>query len=188
MIDATAPHTRIDNAIIDDFLPKIGAYGLAVYTVLKRHLNYTTGQCNPSYNRIAKMIGIDRTTVIRKVRLLEKLGLIAVNLQWKEDGSPTSNHFKFAHAQAGTTAHLKSSTKPPPSPAEDNHPGRPAPPEQVFLNNSKLNKKKETPVTTDEKTEKQKNCPHPYAEVVRLSDGITVCNRCFDIVEFPLVA
>jgi hypothetical protein len=188
MIDATAPHTRIDNAIIDDMLPKIGAYGLAVYTVLKRHLNYTTGQCNPSYNRIAKMIGIDRTTVIRKVRLLEKLGLIAINLQWKEDGSPTSNHFQFAHAQTGTTTHLRSSKKQPPVVADDPLPSHPVPPEQVSSNNSKLNKKKEPPVSMDEKTEKQKNCPHPYAEVVRLSDGITVCNRCFDIVEFPLVA
>jgi hypothetical protein len=38
------------------------------------------------------------------------------------------------------------------------------------------------------KTEKQKNCPHPYADVVRLTGGITICNHCYDCIEFPIVA
>ena len=193
-MDATIPHTRIDNAIIDDMLPKIGAYGLAVYTVIKRHLNWTTGQCNPSYNRIAKIIGIDRSTVIRKVKILQKLGLIAANLQFKEDGSPTSNQFEFyqessqkkkaagnpGSTQKSSTAQMRSSTKPPPPVAQDNPPGRPAPPEQSSLNKSNETKKEETPVAT----EKQRECPHPYSEVVTLSEGITICNHCFHLIDF----
>jgi hypothetical protein len=34
------------------------------------------------------------------------------------------------------------------------------------------------------KTEKQKQCPHPYAAVVSLTGGITVCNHCYDLLNF----
>jgi hypothetical protein len=191
MIDATAPHTRIDNVIIDDMLPKIGVYGLTIYTVIKRHLNFTTGQCNPSYGRIAKMIGIDRSTVIRYVKKLQKLGLLSANLQFREDGSPTSNQFEFSETtQKSTPVRLSSSRKQPPPVAEDNPPGRPEPPEQVSLNKFIETKKEaKTMPPKEEKTpvatEKQKNCPHPFAEVVVLTDGITICNHCFDLIRLP---
>jgi hypothetical protein len=214
MIDATAPHTRIDNVIIDEILPKIGVYGLTIYTVIKRHLNFTTGQCNPSYNRIAKMIGIDRTTVIRYVKKLRGLGLLEAELCFKEDGSPTSNQYELAPTQKSSTkqkrtnARKESSRKQSPLVVDDNPPGGAAPPEQVFSIKSNitikdsedteksipLNQGAEKPLAsektapTDEKTEKQKNCPHPYADVVRLHDGITICNHCYDTIEFPLVA
>ena len=38
------PHTRIDNDIIDDYLPQIGTYGFTIYAVIKRHLNQKSGQ------------------------------------------------------------------------------------------------------------------------------------------------
>src|SRR5688572_9673436 len=34
------------------------------------------------------------------------------------------------------------------------------------------------------KTEKQKACPHPYAEVVTLFDGTTICNHCYICLVF----
>ena len=71
---------------------------------------------------------------------------------------------------------------------DDDPPSRPAPPEQSSLNKFIGTKKEEPPASTEEKTGKQKKCPHPYSEVVRLSDGITVCNHCYDMIEFPLVA
>jgi hypothetical protein len=213
MIDATVPHTRIDNVIIDEILPKIGVYGLTIYTVIKRHLNFTTGQCNPSYNRIAKMIGIDRTTVIRYVKKLKALGLLAAELCFKEDGSPTSNQYELAPTQKSstkqkrTTVRKGSSRKQPPLVVDDNPPGGAVPPEQSSLNKFNITIKDsedtessiplkqgtEKPVASEkaaptEKTEKQKNCPHPYADVVRLHDGITICNHCYDTIEFPLVA
>ena len=38
-ISAIAPHTRIDNSIIDDLSSQIGIYGLGIYVAIKRHLN-----------------------------------------------------------------------------------------------------------------------------------------------------
>ena len=40
-----APHTRIDNAIIDNLASQIGIYGLGIYVAIKRHLNNKTGDC-----------------------------------------------------------------------------------------------------------------------------------------------
>jgi DNA-binding PadR family transcriptional regulator len=37
-------------------------------------------------------------------------------------------------------------------------------------------------------TEKQQACPHPFAEVVTLTGGITVCNHCFGLVSFDPLA
>jgi DNA-binding transcriptional ArsR family regulator len=179
MLDATAPHTRIDNAIIDNKLTRIGVYGLAVYTVIKRHLNWKTGQCNPSYGRIAKIIGIDRSTVMRYVKKLKDAGLISSTLQFTEDGAPKSNQFDFAPSeQKSTTAQKGSGTKPPPPVAQNPFPSRHRPPEQVLLN--KLDITKDLP-----QTEKQKNCPHPFSEVVVFGGGITICNHCYELISLP---
>ena len=92
---AITPHTRIDNAIIDDVAAKIGIYGLGIYVAIKRHLNTKTGDCYPSYATIARKLHIDRSTVIRYVKKLKALGLISPQLRFKEDGSPTSNQYNF---------------------------------------------------------------------------------------------
>jgi hypothetical protein len=72
MITAIAPHTRIDNDIIDADIPKMGTIGFAIFVVLKRHLNQKTGDCYPSYKTIARKVGIDRSTVIRYVKKLTR--------------------------------------------------------------------------------------------------------------------
>jgi hypothetical protein len=37
-------------------------------------------------------------------------------------------------------------------------------------------------------TEKQQACPHPFAEVVTLTGGVTICNHCFGLVAFDPLA
>ncbi|HZC02192.1 MAG TPA: hypothetical protein VE844_12800 [Gammaproteobacteria bacterium] len=37
-------------------------------------------------------------------------------------------------------------------------------------------------------TEKQQACPHPFAQVVTLTGGITICNHCFGLVAFDPLA
>ena len=101
MITAIAPHTRIDNDIIDADIPKMGTIGFAIFVVLKRHLNQKTGDCYPSYKTIARKVGIDRSTVIRYVKKLTALHLVSPELRFKEDGSPSSNQYdlqKTGHA------------------------------------------------------------------------------------------
>ena len=37
-------------------------------------------------------------------------------------------------------------------------------------------------------TEKQQACPHPFAEIVTLTGGVTICNHCFGLVALDPLA
>ncbi len=174
------PHTRIDNEIIDDYLPRIGTYGYTIYSVIKRHLNQKSGQCNPSYATIARKIGIDRGTVIRYVKKLKALGLLSPDLRFKEDGSQSSNQYNFSAAADSDDSKQGSSTEPPPLVAQDNPGSSTAPPKQ----SSSLNKKERTITDVDlMPTERQKTCPHPPSEIVILQDNITICHHCYGLLD-----
>ena len=176
------PHTRIDNDIIDD-MAHIGVYGYAVYSVIKRHLNQKTSQCNPSYATIARKIGIDRGTVIRYVKKLKALGLLSPDLRFKEDGSPTSNQYNFSPSAPRDESNKGSGTEPLPPVAENNQGGCTAPPEQ----SSTLNKKIRTITDVDLMlTKKQQTCPHPSSEIVFLPDNITICLDCYGLLDANL--
>jgi Helix-turn-helix domain len=178
----TTPHTRIENSIIDN-MAEIGVYGYAIYSMIKRHLNQKTSQCNPSYATIARKIGIDRGTVIRYVKRLKALNLISPMLRFKEDGSPTSNQYNFSPASTPSSKDEPkegSGTEPPPLVAEDNPGSSTAPPEQSLL----PNKKERTIAEVDlMPTEKQKSCPHPRSEIVFLADSITICHHCYGLLD-----
>jgi hypothetical protein len=190
------PHTRIDNSIIDNLSSQIGIYGLGIYVAIKRHLNQKTGECFPSYQTIARKLGIDRSTVIRYVKKLKALNLLSPLLRFKEDGSPTSNQYNFDKG---------SSSKQPPVVAQDNQPSCTEPPEQSppnkkqrsitdvdFSTKSPLDAHS-TPISTrmsactEQKefrpTERQKTCPHPPTEIVILLDNITICHHCYGLLD-----
>jgi hypothetical protein len=186
---AFAPHTRIDNSIIDDLASKIGIYGLGIYVAIKRHLNTKTGDCFPSYKTIAKKLHIDRGTVIRYVKKLKAFNLLDPQLRFKEDGSPTSNQYNFQGAENSVPSndtdkevHIVQGggTEPLPVVAQDNHPGSTEPPEQ----SPSPNKKQRTITEVDlMPTEKQKTCPHPPEFIVILPDDITICNHCYRLLD-----
>ena len=67
-----------DNAIIDDFGPKIGAHGVAVYHALNRFADRQTGECWPKIKKIGA-----------KLRL--SAGRKGVWRRWVH-GEPTSTH------------------------------------------------------------------------------------------------
>lgn len=69
---------QLDNALIDHFLSTIGTTGLAVYSVLKRHMNGDTRQCFPSQKYLAEKCHCDKRTVIRALKVLEVNHLITV--------------------------------------------------------------------------------------------------------------
>jgi hypothetical protein len=167
---ALVPHTRIDNSIIDDLASQIGIYGLGIYVAIKRHLNQKTGECFPSYKTIAKKLHIDRGTVIRYVKKLKAFNLLDPQLRFKEDGSPTSNQYNFDKGGC---------IKPLGVVAADNQPGCTEPPKQ-----SEPIKKQRTITEVDlMPTEKQKACPHPPSEIVFLADNVTICNRCYGLLD-----
>jgi hypothetical protein len=90
----TIPHTRIENTVIAN-MADIGVYAYAVYSAIKMHLNQATGACFPSYATIARMTGMNRSTVIECVKKLTALKMVSPLWRYKEDGSHASNQYNF---------------------------------------------------------------------------------------------
>jgi GntR family transcriptional regulator len=168
---AITPHTRIDNALIDNLAGQIGIYGLGIYVAIKRYLNTKTGDCFPSYKTIAKKLHIDRGTVIRYVKKMKELNIISPEWRFKEDGSHTSNQYNFD--KGGCAKQLEVV-------AANNQPGCPEPPKQSSSPNKKIRTIAEVDLMP---TEKQKTCPHPPEFIVILPDDITVCNHCYGLLD-----
>lgn len=86
------PHTfRVDNIIIDDYAAAMGAIGVAIYAVLQRYADRTTGQCWPSVPTIAKKLGLSTKCVKKYLHRLAHLGLIGIAPRYTPDGDHTSN-------------------------------------------------------------------------------------------------
>ena len=175
---AIAPHTRIDNSIIDELASQIGIYGLGIYVAIKRHLNQKTGECFPSYKTIARKLGVDRGTVIRYVKKLKAFSLLDPELRFKEDGSPTSNQYNFD--KGSHSRQTGSCTETLPVVAEDNHSGCTKQPEQSPPPNKKQRSISDVDLMP---SEKQQTCPHPASEIVILPDNITICNHCYGLLD-----
>jgi Helix-turn-helix domain len=197
---ATIPHIRIENSIIDDYLPLIGPFGYTIYSVIKRHLNQKNGDCYPSYKTIARKSGIDRGTVIRYVKKLTALNLISPLLRFKEDGSHTSNQYDFQTTGISVPSKIQGTqinvpqeeidksiqivqgggSEPPPLVAENNHSGCTEPPKQSSSSNKKIRTITEVDLLP---TEKQKTCSHPPELIVILPENITICNHCYGLLD-----
>jgi len=67
----------IDKAVIQDYVPKIGSRGLAVYSFLAS-LADKNQRCFPSQKYVARRIGCSRSTVNKAVKILAKHGLIKI--------------------------------------------------------------------------------------------------------------
>lgn len=67
-----------NNALIDSFLPAIGAFGLAVYMLLCRYASNETGKCEPSIKLIAKKLSTSEPTVRKAIKALKDNALLKV--------------------------------------------------------------------------------------------------------------
>jgi biotin operon repressor len=85
--------------------------GLAKYVLLAiaKHAD-DQGECYPSGERLAKLTGLSRRTVLRKIDWLEKAGYVSIQRRTK-DGKKTSNLYSisFSHLD-GTEGHINIST------------------------------------------------------------------------------
>lgn len=84
----------IDNQLLDRFGPRLGVYGLAVYTALARCANRER-ECHPSYQRIADAIGCSRRQVIREMARLESLGLVTKIERTTARGDAGANGYRL---------------------------------------------------------------------------------------------
>jgi len=86
------PHTfRLDNCVIDDYAAEMGAIGVAIYAVLQRYADRTTGQCWPSVSTIAATLRLSKNCVKKYLHHLARLGLIGLAPRYTAEGDYTSN-------------------------------------------------------------------------------------------------
>lgn len=106
----------IDNHIIDDYGPNIGAYGVAVYSLIARYADGNGENAFPSYPTIAKQLGMSRTKVFQTIELLVELGLIRKENRVDNAGDLTSNLYSIVNLGStpnvlGSTPHVLPSTQ-----------------------------------------------------------------------------
>ncbi len=75
-------HFWADNEVYDVLAQRVGVYGFAVYMALCRYSN-KQATCNPSYEELAKKLGVSRRTVIRAINRLETEKLIKIKPVYK---------------------------------------------------------------------------------------------------------
>jgi|GEM_PF-3314124 len=83
--------TTIKNEVIKD--KRLNVYDKAVYMVLSMYADNKTGECYPSQSLICELTGAGRSSVIKAIKHLEKLGYITVNK--KQKGVKTLNTYKL---------------------------------------------------------------------------------------------
>lgn len=98
----------VDNDIIDKYGKAIGAYGVAVYSMIARYADGNGENAFPSYQTMAEKLGMSRTKVVKTVELLVKLGLIKKEQRIDMAGDLTSNLYTIVHL--GSTPHALPST------------------------------------------------------------------------------
>lgn len=85
----------IDNFIIDEYGPKIGVYGVAVYNLIVKYTNDEGTNAFPSYQTIANKLGMSRPKAIETVNLLIEVGLIEKEKRTDLAGDATSNLYSL---------------------------------------------------------------------------------------------
>jgi hypothetical protein len=207
---STIPFTAIENSSIAR-ASHIGLAVLGALVVIKSHLNQKTGQCNPSYNTLAKEAGVDRSTMIRYVKRLKAVNLIDPRLSFREDGGYGANHYQFVASR---------NQPPPPQPEQVAATRQPLPPEEHVAKpplvvempppggapatspsgnfatspggadaTALKNKTKErTSEALALPTEKQKTCQHPPSEIAYLTvENLRICHHCFGLLDEGLM-
>jgi hypothetical protein len=68
----------VDNEVLDDFGPRIGAHGLAVYCALSRHARAGDEQAHVSVRRLCRQLKMGTTKLLQTLDELREVGLIAI--------------------------------------------------------------------------------------------------------------
>lgn len=189
------PHTfRVDNILLDAYAADIGALGVAVYVVLQRYADRTTGQCWPSVATIARLLRLSKNCVKKYLHLLARLGLITIAPRATAAGDPSSNLYTV-HDPTERDAVLRRQRArggapgagggaPDALPPQENahvvpQGGAPADPEQ-----DPPEQETSTSVSTPKMAERP--CTNPAHEHRSPVPGLVVCLDCFGSWEVPL--
>ena len=184
------PHTfRLDNCLIDDYAAEIGAIGVAVYAVLQRYADRTTGQCWPSVATVARLLRLSKNCVKKYLHLLARLGLITIAPRSTAEGDPTSNLYTVHDPTQGEAdlrrRHQRGGASDVLPPQDNEHlvpqGGAPNGPQQDPPEQEKLTS------LADAKTV-EPTCGHPGHEHRSPVPGLRMCLDCFRCWQVPLAS
>lgn len=91
----------VDNELIDTYGPKIGTHGIAVYCALARYANERGEGAYPSYQTLARNLGLSRPTVIKVVSFLIDHGLVTKTERFSDEGNRSSNTYALTPMDKG---------------------------------------------------------------------------------------
>jgi hypothetical protein len=90
--------------IAADIVGNVRAVDIGVFVVLRDHLNHSTGLCNPSLARVARLAEISHDSAQRSIERLEAGGFLAVH---RTKGECNSYRFPQPHAKTGVVTTRK---------------------------------------------------------------------------------
>jgi len=117
-------YCQIDNEIIDEYGPKIGAYGVAVYNVLCRHARNETQQVRLSTRDIAETLAISHDRVRKSLADLVNSGLVRQEVPPERHGPGAISTFTLLNVKKSWTPHVQAirKTKPKLNPRKPHSP------------------------------------------------------------------
>ncbi len=197
------PHSfRIDNIVIDEYGEKIGAIGMAIYSVFSRYADRRTNEAFPNHRTIAKKLKIGVSTVKRYIKVLIAHGLVVVQPRFDKAGDRTSNLVIMLDptdegkalrrrqmndllagriGQSSVDGGQSTQTPPPSKSGSLRTEGQSTAGydqgsgDQIYITTAEDGRKQEPAVLSP----RQAACPHRPNSVVHLPDDITICNDCY---------
>jgi hypothetical protein len=189
------PHTfRLDNCVIDDYAAEMGAIGVAIYAVLQRYADRTTGQCWPSVSTIAVTLRLSKNCVKKYLHLLARLGLITMAPRYTADGDHTSNLYTV-HDPTQTEALRRRRLQQGGAPAAGGRsPDAPPPQDRghVVTDGGAPHGHEQDPEEQEKLTSVAEEktaapaCDNPWHEHRSPVSGLRVCFDCFRCWQTPL--
>jgi DNA-binding transcriptional MocR family regulator len=147
--------------------------------------NRATGACFPSLKKIAKATGLDKTTVIKYLRVLEREGLIQKKPRHTKTGRRTSNQYDILRfweiAKQVVRDALTAGRTPPDIPGDP-----PLPLEETIAKCGHGTIDPATPSSAAQAaTARQEACSHPAHARRQPTEEYAFCGNCY--VELPAV-
>jgi hypothetical protein len=93
---------HIDNAVIDEYLPRIGVPAFSVYACIVRHAD-RHGVAFPSYTKLQQLLGTGRAQIASAIKKIVEAGLV-----WIESGKRGQNIYHIVTVTTSAVAELVS--------------------------------------------------------------------------------
>ena len=103
--------TRIPNDELVKIGEQLGPAELGYFVMLLYHRNEKTGQCNPSQERLAKMLGVDTQTVRRQTTKIRDAGFIYFDKEQRTAKGEKSRDYSFPTAERAGFWEKRKTTK-----------------------------------------------------------------------------